>query len=50
MDFQAHVEKRLQDAAQILGLRSLAKEVLKILAMVDCKNELTTMMLLWMKA
>ncbi|MAA77917.1 MAG: hypothetical protein CL916_01555 [Deltaproteobacteria bacterium] len=40
MDFQAHVEKRLNYAAHILGLRPLAREVLKILAMVDCKDEL----------
>ncbi|MEC7986993.1 MAG: ATP-binding protein [Myxococcota bacterium] len=40
MDFQAHVEHRLQIATTILGLAILAKEVLRILAMVDCKNEL----------
>ncbi len=40
MDFQAHVERRLQIASTILGLTPLAKEVLKILAMVDCKDEL----------
>ena len=40
MDFQAHVEKRLSYAAHVLGLRPLAREVLKILAMVDCKDEL----------
>jgi|GEM_PF-2659636 len=40
MDFQTHVEQRLNYAAQILGLRPLAREVLKILAMVDCKDEL----------
>ena len=40
MDFQAHVEQRLNYAAHTLGLRPLAREVLKILAMVDCKDEL----------
>ena len=40
MEFQAHVEQRLHYASQVLGLRPLAREVLKILAMVDCKDEL----------
>ena len=40
MDFQDHVEERLRKAALLLGLSPLAKEILKILAMVDCRDEL----------
>ena len=41
MNFQHHVEERLDNATQRLGLSPLSKEILKILAMVDCKDELT---------
>ena len=41
MNFQQHVEERLNNATQRLGLSPLAKEILKILAMVDCKDDLT---------
>lgn len=40
MDFQDHVEERLRKAALLLGLSPLSKEILKILAMVDCRDEL----------
>lgn len=41
MNFQQHVEDRLENAGTRLGLTALAKEILKILAMVDCKDDLT---------
>lgn len=41
MNFQQHVEERLNNAALRLGLSPLSKEILKILAMVDCKDDLT---------
>ena len=40
MDFQDHVEERLRKASLLLGLSPLAKEILKILTMVDCRDEL----------
>jgi hypothetical protein len=40
MNFQNHVEGRLQNASVRLGLSPLAKEILKILTMVDCRDEL----------
>ena len=41
MNFQQHVEERLENAGTRLGLTALSKEILKILAMVDCKDDLT---------
>ena len=41
MNFQEHVEERLENAGTRLGLTALSKEILKILAMVDCKDDLT---------
>ena len=40
MNFQEHVESRLQNAAIRLDLSPLTTEILKILAMVDCRDEL----------
>jgi hypothetical protein len=40
MDFQDHVEERLRKASLLLGLSPLAKEILKILTMIDCRDEL----------
>ena len=40
MNFQEHVEQRLHNTTVLLGLSPLAKEILKILSMVDCKHEL----------
>ena len=41
MNFQQHVEERLDNVTDRLGLTALCKEILKILAMVDCKDDLT---------
>ena len=41
MNFRLHVEERLDNVTQRLRLSPLSKEILKILAMVDCKDELT---------
>ncbi len=41
MNFQQHVEERLDNVSVRLGLTPLCKEILKILAMVDCKDDLT---------
>jgi len=41
MNFQQHVEERLDNVSKSLGLTALSKEILKILAMVDCKDDLT---------
>ena len=41
MNFQQHVEDRLDNVTNRLGLTPLCKEILKILAMVDCKDDLT---------
>ena len=40
MKFQDHIETRLQQCTQVLGLSPLAREVLRVLAMVDCKDQL----------
>ncbi len=40
MNFQNHVEARLQNTTLRLGLSPLTSEILKILAMVDCRDEL----------
>ena len=40
MDFLTHMDERLKLTVQVLGLSPLAREVLRILALVDCKEEL----------
>lgn len=40
MDFMTHLDQRLKHTIDVLGLTPLAREVLRILALVDCKDEL----------
>lgn len=40
MDFLTHLDQRLKHTVRVLGLSPLAREVLRILALVDCKEEL----------
>lgn len=40
MDFLTHLDARLKHTVRVLGLSPLAREVLRILALVDCKEEL----------
>ena len=40
MEFLTHIDERLQRTVQLLGLTPLGREVLRILALVDCKEEL----------
>lgn len=40
MDFLSHIDERLQRTVVTLGLSPLGREVLRILALVDCKEEL----------
>lgn len=40
MQFQDHIEERLKQTTNTLGLSPLSREVLRVLAMVDCKDDL----------
>lgn len=40
MDFLTHLDQRLKHTVRVLGLSPLAREVLRILALVDCKEDL----------
>ena len=41
MSFQEHVEERLQIARNQLCLSALAIEILRIVIMIDCREEIT---------
>lgn len=40
MDFLTHLDHRLKHTVKVLGLSPLSREVLRILALVDCKEDL----------
>ncbi|MFT4977366.1 MAG: hypothetical protein ACI8S6_003271 [Myxococcota bacterium] len=40
MDFLTHLDQRLKHTVRVLGLSPLSREVLRILALVDCKEDL----------